>query len=283
MGKKNRGQGSPTFEAIKHKNEQEKIKDEDRAQFHLMAPFGPSIGMVQLPKSILDNLLKATDKILLDKNRIDWGTNLVGQINEEPWVSNKVLEEIGVMEPLRTCIQQYTIAMLQRQGIDQEMIREVGVHLDHMWIVSQYENEYNPIHYHTYCDLSAVLYLKVPDFKNRVEEKELPSYKNNKDGQIELVYKSADANTCERGTLLIDPKPGMLLLFPSNLLHTVYPFKGDGERRSVAFNSQWSAIKHDGSPLDKSVRIPTDQDHEKYREKLRSKGEVSRYAIEDNK
>ena len=75
----------------------------------------------------------------------------------------------------------------------------------------------------------------------------------------------------------------MLLLFPSNLLHTVYPFKGDGERRSVAFNSQWSAIKHDGSPLDKSVRIPTDQDHEKYREKLRSKGEVSRYAIEDNK
>ena len=280
MGKKNRGQKSPTFEAIKHKNKQEK-KDEG-AQFHLMAPFGPAIGMIQLPKPIVDNLLKATDEILLDKNRIDWGKNLVGQINEEPWVPNKVLEEIGVMEPLRTCLHQYTLAMLHRQGIDQQMIKEVGVHLDHMWVVSQYENEYNPIHYHTYCDLSAVLYLKIPDFKNRVKEKELPDYKTNKDGQIELVYKTADANACERGTMLIDPKPGMLLIFPSNLLHTVYPFKGEGERRSVAFNSHWSAVKHDGSALDKSLRVPTDQSHEQYKEKLKSKGEVSRYAIEDN-
>ena len=282
MGKKNRGQGSPTFEAIRHKNQQEK-KDEDRAQFNLMAPFGPAIGMVQLPKPIVNNLLKATDKILLDKDRVDWGSNLVGQINEEPWVSNKVLEEIGVMEPLRTCLHQYTLAMLQRQGIDHEMVKEVGVHLDHMWVVSQYENEYNPVHYHTYCDLSAVLYLKIPDFKNRVKEKELPDYKTNKDGQIELIYKTADANACERGTMLIDPKPGMLLIFPSNLLHTVYPFKGDGERRSVAFNSHWSAIKHDGSVLDKSLRMPSDQNNEAFSAKLKSKGEVSRYAIEDNK
>ena len=35
------------------------------------------------------------------------------------------------------------------------------------WIVSQYENEYNPAHNHTGCDISAVIYLKVPDVKGR--------------------------------------------------------------------------------------------------------------------
>ena len=29
------------------------------------------------------------------------------------------------------------------------------------WVVSQYENEYNPMHNHTGCDISAVIYLKV--------------------------------------------------------------------------------------------------------------------------
>ena len=28
----------------------------------------------------------------------------------------------------------------------------------------------------------------------------------------------------------------MILLFPNNLYHQVYPFQGSGERRSIAFN-----------------------------------------------
>jgi hypothetical protein len=32
------------------------------------------------------------------------------------------------------------------------------------------------------------------------------------------------------------PQPGKLLLFPSWMQHTVYPFFGEGERRTVAGN-----------------------------------------------
>ena len=32
---------------------------------------------------------------------------------------------------------------------------------------SQYENEYNPLHNHTGCDISGVIYLKCPDVKGR--------------------------------------------------------------------------------------------------------------------
>jgi hypothetical protein len=33
------------------------------------------------------------------------------------------------------------------------------------------------------------------------------------------------------------PVPGDLYLFPSWLRHLVYPFRGDGERRSMSFNA----------------------------------------------
>ena len=32
------------------------------------------------------------------------------------------------------------------------------------------------------------------------------------------------------------PRVGDFFLFPSSLIHTVYPFLGQGERRSIAFN-----------------------------------------------
>ncbi len=39
--------------------------------------------------------------------------------------------------------------------------------------------------------------------------------------------------------LRLVPEPGLLLLFPSWLLHMVHPFHGAGERISIAFNAQY--------------------------------------------
>ena len=36
---------------------------------------------------------------------------------------------------------------------------------------------------------------------------------------------------------LIDPTPGLMVLFPSWLQHFVHPFFGKGERISIAFNA----------------------------------------------
>ena len=35
---------------------------------------------------------------------------------------------------------------------------------------------------------------------------------------------------------LINPQPGLLVMFPSWLQHVVYPFEGAGERRTIAGN-----------------------------------------------
>ena len=42
-----------------------------------------------------------------------------------------------------------------------------------------------------------------------------------------------------RSEVVFRPKAGLLLLFPSNLLHWVYPHAGPGDRVSIAFNARW--------------------------------------------
>ena len=256
-----------------NESESEKLERWSRTtDFKLIKPFGPHIAMVQAPSDILEKMIKLTDEILEDENRVDWGGHLVGQVAEEPWVSNKQLEELGLLKYFNGLLYNYVWNSLKMEGQDVEQLQ---VNLDHMWIVSQYENEYNPIHFHTYCDLSSVMWLKVPKWERR---EKLPAYKTQRDGHIEFVYKTACPGAMERGSMSLNPEPGASVLFPSNLLHTVYPFQGPGERRSVAFNSHWQAILKNGKMIDKSYRQQIDQTTEEYQKTLKSKGEVSGFA-----
>ena len=44
---------------------------------------------------------------------------------------------------------------------------DIKTQMQSIWSVSQYENEYNPQHNHSNCQISAVLYLKVPTMTPR--------------------------------------------------------------------------------------------------------------------
>ena len=268
----------------KKERKEQKLNESDKERlerwgrgtdFNLMKPFGPDMGLFQIPSEVLGKLIELTDEILKDKDRVDWGTHLVGQVKEEPWVSNKQLKEIGVYDYLQNMLYNYVWNSLARAQHD---VDKLEVNLDHMWVVSQYENEYNPIHFHTYCDLSSVIWLKMPAMDQRAKNGKLPEYKVQRDGMIEFVYKTACPGGLEKGSISFSPIPGRLAIFPSNLLHTVYPFQGDGERRSVAFNSHWNAKMKNGKIFDKAFRQTMDQNHEEYKKTLRTKDEVSGFA-----
>ena len=103
------------------------------------------------------------------------------------------------------------------------------------WFNDQKENEYNPLHIHwgeSYGGISSVLFLKIPDSINEAKNKN--NKEEPKDGRLEFVY----GNTlyCSHNTKLVHPQVGKLYLFPYYLNHTVYPFKGEGVRRSLSFN-----------------------------------------------
>ena len=103
------------------------------------------------------------------------------------------------------------------------------------WIVRQFKNEYNPIHYHT-GHISGAGFLKLPtSFGTHVQGKE----KENKDyfgGTLNLVH--GQKSFLSESVFSIKPEVGDFYFFPHYLMHTVYPFKDTSEeRRSISFNA----------------------------------------------
>ena len=99
------------------------------------------------------------------------------------------------------------------------------------WIVRQFENEYNPAHYHL-GHISGVGYLKIPDDLGPTVQQN----KVNQNGHLHLMHGSKQF--LSNVVLDVKPKVGDLYLFPAYLVHTVYPFKNKKlERRSISFNA----------------------------------------------
>ena len=80
------------------------------------------------------------------------------------------------------------------------------------------------------------MYLKIPNNKDR-------GFKNDIDGNIDFVYGTSDYSGLFVGNFCYKPSVGDLLMFPSSLFHTVYPFKGKDIRRTLAFNLDYNVTK----------------------------------------
>ena len=98
-------------------------------------------------------------------------------------------------------------------------------------MVSQFKDEYNPIHYHD-GDLSGVGYLKVP--KNMTKNKFLKNKKNKTNGTIDFI--NGQKGFLSKSIYNVVPKERDLIIFPNYLMHTAYPFNINSERRSFSFN-----------------------------------------------
>ena len=95
------------------------------------------------------------------------------------------------------------------------------------WAVSQFESDYNPVHWHT-GNISAVTYTKIPnDFGSSYK-------KENLNGNIAFIHGNRQLTSAS--VYNVKPEIGDLFIFPSYMMHTVYPFFSNEERRSVSFN-----------------------------------------------
>jgi len=204
---------------------------------HVVKPFGPLVMMAQLPEGFIKKLNDIVDVI---KDKKDMGSRLAGVIETESEIPHSMLEEKKVMDIFHALSRSYIEqAYLNANQKDIWDVMDVKTQMQSIWSVSQYENEYNPQHTHSHCQISAVLYLKIPAVKPRNI-----SGKQEKDGQIEFTHGQTDS-VFTTGSFVARPKPGMCLLFPNNLYHQVYPFQGSGERRSIAFNMTYKGFKKD--------------------------------------
>ena len=121
----------------------------------ILNPFGPKIAIIKIPKNIIVKINKEVDKIISSKSRLkksDYSSNLVGQVKQEIRLSNRFVNKF-LLRFIRSNIQKYLKKCLNKNA--------TKINLKSFWIVRQFKNEYNPIHFHS-GNISAVGYLKIP-------------------------------------------------------------------------------------------------------------------------
>ena len=186
-------------------------------------PFGPAIGKTKISKKFLDILNKEIDnKDLTKKN--DYSSKLASQIKKEVKISNNFIKK-NLEREIKKNIKDF---------LKNEKIKKVkDIKILNLWVVSQFKNEYNPIHYHD-GDLSGVGYLKIP--KDMTKNKLLKNKKDKTNGTIDFI--NGQRGFLSRSIYNIVPKERDLLIFPNYLMHTAYPFNINSERRSFSFNAK---------------------------------------------
>ena len=196
--------------------------------FEIIKPFGPSIVKVKIPDHIISEMNSYINDLSRDEKKmssLDYGPQLAGNVLQEFRLDIEFMKKINWAEFLaRSC---------QKWLLDGHNISIKKFEIIDSWVVRQFKNDYNPIHFHS-GHVSGVGYLKVPKNMGATVQS---NKKHNLNGKLVLIDGSKKL-FCNP-THTITPEVGDFYLFPNYLMHAVYPFaETDEERRSVSFNAK---------------------------------------------
>ena len=200
----------------------------NQIKFSVIKHFGPSILKIKIPEEIIDKLNQYVDEIITNKQKskdLNYGPKLVGDVTQEFRLDQEFMEKIGWAKFLAFCTSKWIEIETGKKITKFQIINS--------WIVRQFENEYNPTHWHS-GHLSGAGFLKIPSsFGKHKQKKEEKEYRG---GNLQLIHGSK-MFLCQ-STLNILPEVGDFYFFPNYMMHTVFPFKDSKEeRRSISFNA----------------------------------------------
>ena len=221
----------------------------------------PAVFMLeaQLSESMVGTLNDYLDKMMVDENRIDHSGTLVGQIGHgQQLTMDHHCEELKDFNwTIQGLAMDYVKQFCAASGNPLKGKREVLT--DELWSVHSYERDYNPMHDHgtkTIMGVSCTTWTKVPQQILDQPTAGSPEYSlynssGSADGCLAFSYGRNSLMDVERlappQSFVIKPEVGKMLMFPSWLTHTVYPFEGEGERRTVAANLNVWKVAEDGT------------------------------------
>ena len=212
--------------SIKDNQIQQKYNLMSDFKIQVLRPFGPSIAKIEIPENIVSKLNDYVDKIIIDEKKseeLDNGKKLAGNVKQEFRLENDFIQSSGFLNILSSGASKW-INVTENKQISK-------FNLLSSWIVRQFENEYNPTHYHG-GHISGVGYLKIPESFGKTFQ---PNKKHNLNGNLSLIHGNRIFNSS--AIFNIVPKVGEFYFFPNYMMHMVYPFYGKGERRSISFNA----------------------------------------------
>ena len=210
----------------------------------------------RMPEKMVDDLNDYLDELLEDEDRRSLAHTLVGQIHRGEQLNMEVDDErLQEYSKFVTHLgAEYINHFMNQTGTSLPKNKQVAI--DEIWSVHSYEGDYNPIHEHgtkTIMGSSTTAWTKVPQQILDQPTAGSPMYsKYNSsgscDGYLAFNYGRNEIMNVERlrppQSAEMQPEVGKLLIFPSWLQHMVYPFFGDGERRTVASNLNcWDVVE----------------------------------------
>ena len=211
----------------------------------LVKPFGPMILKIKMPDDILNDLNQdCLDIADSKKEKIDWSDQLAGRVEEEYHITKDLLIKHAVW--FNAVTSRY---LFPDEKAFKENAGRFKVGISSGWYVRQHDGDFNPLHFHTGCQISTVGFLKLPD---DIEEywKEEDKDHNPFGGYLDFRYGTIGLN-CPNN-MKVKPKVGDFYMFPNWLDHQVYPFRSKykkpdvkGERRSFSLNIVYQNVKED--------------------------------------
>ena len=213
------------------------------------APFSPLLMEFKMPQEYIDKLNTYGDKISSDDDKLqklDFSDRLVGNVKQEHIIEDHIWQEKisdkipSFFQWVGGCVNIYiqTVLKRNRQGVHrsseaEKKIMETGIkslNVLSSWFVNSIAGDFNPIHQHE-GRISAAGWLMMPESIQKDQEREYA-------GWIEFMY--GENIKLLNNKHAVKPEVGQIFMFPSWLQHTVYPFRGNGIRRSISFNVDFS-------------------------------------------
>lgn len=215
----------------------------------------------QLTEQTVNALNKYLNKLKKDDNKKSHADHLVGQINqgEQLFMDYKTEELkpfVGLVETLAVNYIQQFVKMVGAN------VRPKHINIDDLWSVHSYEGDFNPIHDHGTSSLMGISFttwtMVPPQIAELGKNADLYNSSGAVNGYLNFVYGLNQILDPERlrpsQSRIVRPEVGKLLMFPSWLQHSVYPFFGEGERRTVAGNINcWDVPEEEMEEIDDGV------------------------------
>ena len=210
----------------------------------------PSVYLMELdiPIAFVDDCNNYLDELIKQENRISAASTVVGQIKrgEQLLMDHTDIRLAPFCHFLQEMAVVYITQFMEQSG--QVLDGNRNIEVDELWSVHSYDGDYNPIHDHgtkTVMGISCTTWTKVPSQilegpRPGSQEYGLYNASGESDGCLCFNFGQSSSWDIERlrptQNVVVRPQVGRLYMFPSWMQHMVYPFRGEGERRTVAAN-----------------------------------------------
>lgn len=125
--------------------------------------------------------------------------------------------------------QGYLEIITQQSGADDLQYCDIVV--TSIWTIRQFPGDYQEMHSHPGGNISGNVYISAPELEE-----------NSKPSDSQILFRLPVTKDVNRfvmtDTWKYSPTPGTVLVFPSHIPHTVYPWKGQGNRTVLAFDAR---------------------------------------------